>query len=88
MAEPAPAGYPVTSGSDGIKIRPELMERERLYHCIHGEKLMLVYKDDGDVLNCYEVQEEDLVRRVRECGDAGQINSILEEYIEQNNLNN
>ena len=37
--------YPLSSGKDGIKIQPDNMEPEILYHCINQNKVMLVYKD-------------------------------------------
>jgi len=44
--------YPLSSGKDGIKIQPDKMEPEILYHCIHQNKIMLVYKDHNEILNC------------------------------------
>jgi len=35
--------YPLSSGKDGIKIQPDKMEPETLYHCIYQNKIMLVY---------------------------------------------
>ena len=48
--------YPLTSNQDGIKIKPEHMEKEHLYHCIFKNKVLLVYKDSQDFLNCYEIE--------------------------------
>lgn len=76
---------PLSADAEGIKLRPEHMEHERLYHCIFKEKLMLVYKDNQDVLHCYEVVEEKLVDKARR-GEEG-IERILEEYIRQKRLN-
>jgi len=28
-----------------------------LYHCIHQNKIMLVYKDHNEILNCYEIDD-------------------------------
>ena len=34
--------YPLVSDADGVKVKPEHMEQEKLYHCIFKEKIMLV----------------------------------------------
>lgn len=72
--------YPLTADAGGIKVRPERMERERLYHCVAGDKVMLVYRDNQDVLHCYEVEESELVKRVRGCPDRGMVDGILAGY--------
>ena len=77
---------PITAGDDGIKIKPELMEKEKLYHCIFQEKVVLVYKDFQDVLNCYEIEEKDLVEKVKQNSDNDSLEKIFEEYIERENL--
>ncbi len=77
---------PITVGDDGIKIKPELMEKEKLYHCIFQDKVMLVYKDFQDVLNCYEIEEKELVEKVKQNSDNDSLEKIFEEYIEQENL--
>ena len=77
---------PIIAGDDGIKIKPELMEKEKLYHCIFQEKVVLVYKDYQDVLNCYEIEEKELVEKVRQNSDNDSLEKIFEEYIERENL--
>ena len=72
--------YPLTADASGIKVRPERMEPERLYHCLAGGKVMLVYKDNQDVLHCYEVEEKELVERVKNCADRGMVDGILAGY--------
>ena len=76
---------PVTVNSDGVNVKPELMEKEKLYHCVFDNKIILVYKDHQDFLNCYEIEETDLVQRIKS-GIGQNIDSILEEYIEKTNL--
>jgi len=53
--------YPLSTGKDGIKIKPEKMESEKLYHCVYNDKVFLVYKDEQHFLNCYEIEEKELV---------------------------
>ena len=56
------------------------MEPERLYHCLAGDKIMLVYKDNQEVLHCYEVEEKELVEMVRNCADRSMVDGILVGY--------
>ena len=80
--------YPITAEKDGIKIKPEYMEKEKLYHCIYQDKVIVVFKDYQDVLNCYEIEEKELVKKVKECSDNAEVEKIFEQYIKQQNLNN
>ena len=77
--------YPLSSGKDGIKIQPDKMEPEILYHCIYQNKIMLVYKDHNEILNCYEIDDDEIVSRVK-TSNKEYIEKILEEYIEKENL--
>jgi len=75
--------YPIISEKDGIKIKPELMESEKLYHCIFQDKVMLVYKDNMQVLHCYEIEEKELVETVKSCSNPDDIEKIFEEYLKK-----
>ena len=80
--------YPVSTGKDGVNIKPEKMEVEKLYHCIFKEKIILFYKDPQQVLNCFEVEEPELVEKVKACSNNEDIEKIFEEYVERENLKN
>jgi hypothetical protein len=45
--------YPVSSDDNGLNIKPELMEKEKLYHHVFKDKVILLFKDSQDFLNCY-----------------------------------
>ena len=77
--------YPLSSEKDGIKIRPDKMQPETLYHCIFHNKIMLVYKDQNEILNCYEIDEAEIVSMVSTSNEYD-IGKILEEYMEKENL--
>ena len=79
--------YPVSPGDDGVKIQPEKMEKEKLYHCIFKDKVLLFYKDDQDILNCFEIDEVDLVHKIKNLTDNNDVEKFLEEYIQQKDLN-
>ena len=78
--------YPVSPGDDGIKIQPEKMEREKLYHCVFQDKILLFYKDIQDVLNCYEIEEKDLVQKIKAISNKEEVEKFLEEYVEQKDI--
>ncbi|KRT61419.1 MAG: hypothetical protein XU09_C0005G0076 [Thaumarchaeota archaeon CSP1-1] len=78
--------YPVSPGDDGIKIQPEKMEREKLYHCVFQDKVLLFYKDVQDVLNCYEIEEKDLVQKIKAISNKEEAEKFLEEYVEQKDI--
>jgi len=78
--------YPVSPSDDGIKIQPEKMEREKLYHCVFQDKVLLFYKDVQDVLNCYEIEEKDLVQKIKAISNKEEVEKFLEEYVEQKDI--
>ena len=80
--------YPISVNDEGINIKPETMEKEKLYHCFFKNKILLLFKDSQDFLNCYEIEEEDLVNKIKNCEKDSDVEKILEKYIEDNNINN
>lgn len=78
--------YPVTVNPEGIKIKPENMEVDKLYYCIYHEKIVLFFKDQNDILNCYEIEEKEIVDEVQQ-SKSENIENILQRYIEKKNLN-
>ena len=77
--------YPLLSEKDGIKIQPDKMQPETLYHCVFRNKVMLVYKDQNEILNCYEIDDNEIVSKAKAASNT-EIEKILEEYIEKENL--
>ncbi|MDH5463507.1 MAG: hypothetical protein OEY17_07835 [Nitrosopumilus sp.] len=73
--------YPVFADENGINLKPEKMEKEKLYHCIFKNKAMLIFKDSQDVLNCYEIEETDLVDKIRKCGNNDDLEKIFDDYL-------
>ena len=76
---------PIEVNDDGIKLKPEIMEAEKFYHCIFKEKIILVFKDHQDFLNCFEIEEKELVDKIR-TSSVEDVSSILESYIEKEKL--
>jgi RecA-family ATPase len=75
--------YPLVPDEKGIKIIPELMEKEKMYYCIQNEKIMLVYKDEQEFLNCYEIEEKDIVESIKKCQNPDEIESAIQDYLEK-----
>jgi len=80
--------YPVSVNENGLNLKPEKMEKEKLYHCIFQNKVFLIFKDSQDVLNCYEIEQEDLVEQIRKCDDDYELEKLFEGYIKGQNLKN
>ena len=80
--------YPVSVDENGVNFKPEKMEKEKLYHCIFKNKAMLVFKDSQDVMNCYEIEESDLVEQIKKCHGDGDLEKLFEDYIQRKHLKN
>lgn len=78
--------YPIVIESDGIKIKTEKMEPDKLYYCIYQEKILLFYKEKNEMLNCYEITEKDVVEEVKQA-QSEDIENVLQKYVKKNNLN-
>ena len=75
----------ISVNDDGVKLKPEIMEKEKLYHCVFNNKIILAFKDHQDFLNCFEIEESEIVDKIKS-SDKGDIEMILEDYIEKENL--
>jgi len=78
--------YPIVVESEGVKIRSEKMEVDKLYYCLYQEKILLFYKEKNEMLNCYEITEKDVIDEVKR-SQSEDIENILQRYVEKNNLN-
>ena len=77
--------YPIVVEPEGVKIRSEKMEVDKLYYCIYQEKILLFYNEQNEMLNCYEIAEKDVVDEVKQ-SQTEDIEKILQRYIEKKNL--
>jgi hypothetical protein len=71
---------PVELEPEGIKLRPEKMETEKIYYCFYEDKVFLFYKDEQEFLHCYEVEDSRACKEIFE--NPNQLESILRKYIE------
>jgi len=81
-------GYPVSADENGLNLKTEKMEKEKIYHCIFKNKAFLIFKDSQDVLNCYEIEQEDLVKQIRKCDNDVELEKLFEDYVKGQNLKN
>jgi hypothetical protein len=72
--------YPVIAQSDGIKLQPEKMTIDQLYHCIFEDKIFLFYKDEEELLHCYEVENLSATKEILD--NPTDIENILKRYSE------
>ena len=47
---------------------------------------MLVYKDTQEFLNCYEIEDEEIISIVKDCKGPEEIEKVIRNYLEKNNL--
>ena len=40
------------------------------------------------MLNCYEIEQEDLVTQIQQCNNDEELEKLFEEYVKQQNVNN
>ena len=80
--------YPVSVDENGMNLKPEKMEKEKLYHCIFKNKAFLIFKDSQDVLNCYEIEEKELVDQIKNCKSDDELEKIFEAYSKGEDLKN
>jgi hypothetical protein len=56
--------YPVIVEKDGIKIKPENMIVDKMYFCIYDNKVYIFYKDEENLMHCYEVDDPPVVQEI------------------------
>jgi len=76
---------PISVDENGIKLKPEIMEKEKLYHCVLNDKVFLVFKDEQEFLNCYEIEEKEIVDKVISAKTQN-IDNVLNEFIKNQKL--
>jgi len=76
---------PISVDENGIKLKPEIMEKEKLYHCVLNDKVFLVFKDEQEFLNCYEIEEKEIVDKIM-TSETQDIDNILNEFIKNQKL--
>jgi len=70
--------YPIVAKSDGIVIKTEKMEVDKIYSCIYQDRVYLFFKDEHELLNCYEVEDKEAAEAIKSNPDSASIKTILE----------
>jgi len=78
--------YPVVAEPEGVKLKPELMEIDKLYYCIFQDKVMLFFKDQNELLNCYEIEDKEIVETVKS-SSTEDIENVLQKFVDKENVN-
>jgi hypothetical protein len=60
-----------------IKINPDSMIIEKLYPIIYDNSVYLFYKDENELINCYEITDKNIIEKAQLNPDK--IIEILEE---------
>ena len=79
---------PIEVNDDSVKLKPEIMEPEKLYHCLFKEKVILVFKDHQEFLNCFEIEESDIVEKIKQISNDDDLEKLFDEYLKGQDLNN
>ena len=70
--------YPIEADKENkIKIKPDLMIKEKLYPFIHENSIYLFFKDENEIINCYEMLDKQVKDNMLKNPDR--IIEILEE---------
>jgi hypothetical protein len=71
--------YPIIAKEDGIVIKAEKMEVDKIYPCVYHDKVYLFFKDEHELLNCYEVEDSEAAEAIKANPDSNAVKTILEE---------
>ena len=69
---------PIVAKEDGIVIKTEKMEVDKIYPCIYQNRVYLFFKDEHELLNCYEVEDKEAAEAIKANPDSDSIKTILE----------
>ncbi len=76
---------PIISTKEGIIIKSELIEEDKIYPCIHEGQVFLFFKNRLGLLNCYEVQDQEIADKIIADPNPESIKKLLLSLIESNN---
>lgn len=76
---------PIIINDNGIKLQPENMVKEELYHCIYQSRIFLFYKDNDEILHCYELADPNIIMKIKDNPNKiSEILNTLSQYPENN----
>ncbi len=68
---------PIEYSKDGIIIRSEMLEKDKIYTCIHEDRVFLFFKNEMGILSCYEVIDYDIIEKIKANPDPEYVKHIL-----------
>jgi hypothetical protein len=74
--------YPIQAHEKGIKIKPELMVIDKLYYCIYDNSVFIFYKDQEEIMHCYQVDNSSAASEI--VNDPDNLEQILRKYAVEN----
>lgn len=75
--------YPIIVKGDGIIVKAKNMKKEEIYHCVYRSKVYLFFKDEHELLNCYEVEDMEAAEAIKANPSSDSIKNILENYVKK-----
>ncbi len=75
--------YPVVVREDGIVIKTEKMEVDKIYSCVYEDRVYVFFKDEHELLNCYEVEDKEAAEAIKANPDPEAIKIILKNAAEK-----
>ena len=73
---------PVSVQPDGIKLQTEKMNPDQIYHCLFDGRVFLFFKDQEELLHCYEVEDTVAIKEIYE--NPLEIENILKKHSDIN----
>ncbi|MEM3084597.1 MAG: hypothetical protein QXP61_05860, partial [Nitrososphaerales archaeon] len=71
---------------DRIVIKTKYMKSEEIYHCVFQNKVYLFFRDEHEILNCYEVEDREAADAIRANPDTDSIKAILQKYAKKHQM--
>ncbi len=75
--------YPLIVKEDGIVVKTKIMEIDKIYYCVYGRRTFLFFKDENELVNCYEVEDKEVAEAIICDPDSDSIKSILGKYLDK-----
>ena len=75
--------YPVIVKEDGIVVKTKIMEIDKIYYCVYRSRTFLFFKDENELVNCYEVEDKEVAEAIICDPDSDSIKGILGKYLDK-----
>ena len=79
---------PLIVKEDGIVVKTKIMEIDKIYYCVYRNRTFLFFKDENELVNCYEVEDKEVAEAIRLDPDSDSIKNILGKYLDKRQMEN